>query len=162
MSCISAGSSRFSYTCRLLGLMRCFCSASSWVLHLVGLVSTSPWLRRVDRFGGGIIACAHLCMQGWGGPILQIDGAALTLPGTRVGFPGLLLSSERLFGEGTPSCFSRLGLDFVLVVVHGDASSLPLRSCGGVIAGFVELANGESLAWRFMVDIVVPDYGVFS
>ena len=64
---------------------------------------------------------------------------------------GLLLSSERLFGEGTPSCFSRSGLDFVLVVVHGGASSLPLRSCGGVLAGFVELANSESLAWRFVV-----------
>ena len=43
-----------------------------------------------------------------------------------------------LFGEGAPSCFSLSGLDFVLVAVHGGASSLPLRSCGGVIAGFVE------------------------
>ena len=64
---------------------------------------------------------------------------------------GLLLSSERLSGEGAPSCFSRSGLDSVLVVVHGGASSQPLRSCSGVIAGFLELANGESLAWRFLV-----------
>ena len=85
----------------------------------MGLVSTSPWLRGVDQFGGGIIACAHLCMQGWalffgllsalpggyfyqavyivsalwGGPILQIDGAALTLRGARVGSPGLACSN---------------------------------------------------------------------
>ena len=146
-----------------LGLMRCFCSASSWVLHLVGLVSTSPWLRGVDQFGGGIIACAHLCVQGWAlffGLLSALSGGYFYHCLGSMGRPysadramgigsvrGLLLSSERLFGEGAPSCFSRSGLDFVLAVVH----SLPLRSCGGVIAGFVEPANGESLAWRFVV-----------
>ena len=77
----------------------------------MGLVSTSPWLRGVDQFGGGIVACAHLLYAGpgwalffgllsalpggypWGGPILQIDGAARTLRGTRVGFPGLACSN---------------------------------------------------------------------
>ena len=74
---------------------------------------------------------------------------------------GLLLSSERLFGEGTPSCFSRSGLDFVLVVVHGGASSLPLRSCGGVPGHAFDHVLGGHLSLDPEERISRP-FGVFT
>ena len=118
MSCISAGSSRFSYTCRLHRLMRCFCSASSWLLYLWDLSLPHPvfavWISlegaslHVPIFvcrdgpcslvssalpGGYFYQAVYIVSAPRGGPILQIDGAALTLRGTRVGFPGLACSN---------------------------------------------------------------------
>ena len=98
MSCISAGSSRFSYTCRLLRLMRCFCSAS------LGLSPCGTCLYFTLASRCGSVWRGHHCMcpslYAGMGPVLWSSlgtSSWLLLPGGLhcLGSMGRLYSADR-------------------------------------------------------------------